>query len=161
MKDQLGIICSGLCIVHCVATPFILALGVSGLLATILTTELVHYILIVTVGILVLLTLPIAYKQNGVLSPVLTGLLGILFLIAALFLGEEKEVLLTIIGGSLLVIFHLWNLRLQHKHKTNGTIVSRLLIRPTAEYLLIRPKAEDGIDIKNLNEKRAMIYAKK
>jgi|GEM_PF-569359 len=161
MKDQLGIVCSSLCIVHCVATPVILALGVSGLLASILTTEFVHYILLVPVALLILSTLPTAYKRYRILSLIFTGLLGMMFLIAALFLGEEKEALLTIIGGSLLVVFHLWNLRLQHKHKTNGTVVSRLLIRPTAECLLIKPKAEDGIEIKQLNENRAMIYAKK
>jgi len=152
MKDTLGIICSGLCIVHCIATPFILVLGVSGLLATILTTEFVHYILIVPVALLILLTLPTAYKHYRALGLIFTGLLGMIFLIAALFLGEEKEALLTIIGGSLLIIFHLWNLRLQHKHRTSGFIVARLLIRPTDE---------NDIDIKKLNEKREMIYTRK
>lgn len=161
MKDQLGIICSSLCIIHCIGTPIILALGVSGLLANILTTEFVHYILLVPVGMLILLTLPTAYKRDGVLSPILTGLLGLMFLIAALFLGEKNETLLTIIGGSLLVVFHLWNLRLQHKYKENETVVDHLLICPTAECLLIRPTTEEGIEIKELNENREMVYAKK
>lgn len=150
MKDRLGIICSSLCIVHCMAVPVILGLGISGLLATVLTTEFVHYILIVPVGLLILLTLPAAYKRDGVVSPILAGLLGMLFLIAALFLGEEKEAVLTIIGGSLLVIFHLCNLRLEHKHTPNKPVVSRLLLHPRSECLLIKPADEQGIDIKKI-----------
>ncbi len=161
MKDQLGIICSSLCIFHCVATSVILALGMSGLLASILTTEFVHYILIAPVGILILLTLPTAYKRDGVLGPILTGLLGLIFLITALFLGEKNETMLTIIGGSLLVVFHLWNLRLHHKYTENETVVDRLLICPTAECLLIRPTTKEGIEIKKLNENREITYAKK
>lgn len=164
MKDLLGIICSSLCLVHCLATPIILALGVSGLLATILTTEFIHYILIVPVGLLILLTLPTAYKRYGVFSPILIGVLGMIFLIAALFLGEEKEALLTIIGGSLLVAFHLWNFQLQHKNKINRTDESRLMIQLTGECLLNSPTAEEAVEIKNLNinnEKRGVNYARK
>lgn len=133
MKDNLGIICSGLCIIHCIVTPFILALGVSDLLATILRSELIHYTLIVPMAVLILLTLPITYERYRALSLSVTGLLGMFFLIAALFLGEQKEALLTLIGGSFLIIFHLGNLRLQHKHKISGTIVERLVIRATVE----------------------------
>tara|TARA_R110002050_G_scaffold1244_4_gene8582 strand:+ start:14818 stop:15300 length:483 start_codon:yes stop_codon:yes gene_type:complete len=160
MKDQLGIIFSSLCIVHCIAMPIILALGISGLF----TTEIVHYILIVPVVLLILLTLPTAYKRGGVLSPILAGGLGMMLLIAGLFLGEDNETLLTIMGGSLVVVFHLWNLQTKHKHKSNITIVSRLLIKPTAECLLIKPQYEQGIDIKSLNkssENSEVIYAKK
>jgi hypothetical protein len=123
MKDQLGIICSGLCIVHCLATPIILGLGISGLLATILTTEFLHYLLILPVALLILLTLPGAYKRHGSLSLMLTGLLGMIFLITALFLGEEQETVFTIIGGSFLVIFHLCNLLLPHKSTINRPII--------------------------------------
>lgn len=150
MKDRLGIIFSSLCIVHCIAVPLILGLGVSGLLATVLTTEFVHYILIVPVGLLILLTLPAVYKRDGVVSPILAGLLGMLFLIAALFLGEDKEAVLTIIGGSLLVIFHLWNLRLQHNQTSSTPVVFRLLIHPRSECLLIKPADEQGINIKKI-----------
>lgn len=133
MKDKLGILFSSLCIVHCIATPFILALGMSGLLATILTTEFVHYILIMPVALLILLTLPKAYKRYRSLNLIVSGLLGLVFLIAALFTTEQIEALLTIIGGSLLVVFHLLNLRLQHRYKSNRAIVAHLVIRPTAE----------------------------
>lgn len=152
MKDKLGIFCSSLCIVHCIVTPFILALGLSGLLVKILTTEFVHYILIVPVALLILLTLPSAYTRHRSLGLIFTGLLGMMFLIAAPFLGAGKETLLTISGGSLLVVFHLSNLRLQHKYKANGAIVARLVISPIAE---------NRVDIRQLNEKREIIYARK
>ena len=152
MKDKLGILCSSLCIVHCIVTPFILALGLSGLLAKILTTEFLHYILIVPVALLILLTLPSAYTRYRSLGLIFIGLLGMMLLIAAPFLGEGNEALLTISGGCLLVFFHLLNLRLQHKHKTNGAIVARLVIRPIAQ---------NTVGIRPLNEKRERVYASK
>ncbi|HDY86269.1 hypothetical protein LCGC14_0471100 [marine sediment metagenome] len=162
MKDRLGIIFSSLCLVHCLATPFILALGVSGILATILTTELVHYILIVPIGLLILLTVPNAYKQSGIFSPTLSGLLGIGFLIAALVIGGEQDTILTIIGGSFLVLFHLWNMRLQHNNNADKSVVSRMLIHPKGECLLSR--AEEEHPIKAFNEShqnKEVSYAKK
>jgi hypothetical protein len=155
MKDRLGIIFSSLCLVHCLATPLILALGLSGVLATMLTTELVHFILIVPIGLLILLTVPNVYKKYGIFSPILSGLVGMGFLIAALVIGGEQDTILTIIGGSFLVLFHLWRLRLQHHHNTNKSVVSRMLIHPTGECLLSRVKDEDG------HQNKEVSYAKK
>jgi len=114
MKDQLGVVCSGLCIVHCLATPIILGLGVSGVLASILTTELFHLLLLVPIVLLIMLTVPKTYQRHGRVSLVLTATVGLLLLISALFLSEDKETLFTVVGGSLLVVFHLWNLRLNY-----------------------------------------------
>ncbi len=117
MKDQLGVLCSGLCIIHCLATPIILGLGLSGALVSILTTELVHTFLILPVTLIVLLTLPSAYLNHKSVRLLITGLVGVLLLISALFLGEKNETLLTVMGGGTLVFFHLWNLRLLSKSK--------------------------------------------
>lgn len=119
MKDQLGTLCSVLCIAHCIATPILLGLGVSGLLASMLTTELVHLLLILPVGLLLVMTAPKAYKRYKNINLVFTALLGILFLITALFLGEEYEALFTVLGASFLIVFHQWSLRLHRNHKVN------------------------------------------
>ena len=115
MKDHLGIFCSGLCIIHCIATPFILGLGITGVLASVLATELIHLLLLLPITTLIILTAPTAYIRNGNVTLVITALLGMMFLIGALLLEEDLEVLLTVIGGSLLVMFHLWNLHLYKK----------------------------------------------
>ena len=115
MKDHLGIFCSGLCIIHCIATPFILGLGITGVLASVLATELIHLLLLLPITTLIILTAPTAYIRYGNVTLVITALLGMMFLIGALLLEEDLEVLLTVIGGSLLVMFHLWNLHLYKK----------------------------------------------
>jgi predicted membrane protein len=119
MKDQLGAMCSGLCIVHCLITPVILALGVSGIVASVFTTALFHQILVIFVSLLLLLTLIQAYKKHGASLHLLMGLLGISFLITALMLNEQYEVMLTISGGTLLITYHILNLRQQNKHRAN------------------------------------------
>mgnify|MGYP006078176075 CR=1 FL=1 len=122
MKDQLGTICSSLCIVHCIATPIIMAIGVSGVLASVIDTEFVHLLLIIPVALLLLLTVPKAYKRYKNLNLVLTALIGMVFLIAALFLSEEYEAILTIIGGSFLIVFHQWSLRLHRVYDENRAV---------------------------------------
>lgn len=124
MKDQLGVVCSGLCIVHCLATPVILGLGLSGIFASVLTAELFHLFLLVPIVLLIMLTVPKTYQRYGSLSLVLTAVTGLLMLISALFLSEDKEVLFTVVGGSLLVTFHLWNLRLQYLERKDKVAVT-------------------------------------
>lgn len=119
MKDQLGAVCSGLCIVHCLITPVILALGITGIVATVFTTELFHHLLVIPASLFLLLTLIQAYKKHGASPHLLIGLLGITLLITALMLNEQYEVMLTISGGTLLITYHIFNLRQQHKHRAN------------------------------------------
>jgi predicted membrane protein len=119
MKDQLGAMCSGLCIVHCLATPVILALGVSGIIATVFTAELFHQLLVIPVSLLLLLTLIQAYKKHGASLHLLMGLLGITLLITALMLNEQYEAMFTISGGTLLISYHILNLRQNHKRSAN------------------------------------------
>ena len=117
MKDQLGAMCSGLCIVHCLVTPIILAVGASGIVATIFTTELFHQLLVIPVLVLLLLTLIQTYKERAVSVHILIGVVGMSLLIAALVLNEQYEEMLTIIGGVLLITYHVFNLRKQQKRK--------------------------------------------
>lgn len=125
MKDQLGAMCSGLCIVHCLVTPVILALGASGLVATILTTELFHLLLVIPVSLLLLLTLIKSYKEYGNSIHLLMGLLGIILLITALVLNEQYEAMLTISGGTFLISYHILNLRQNHKRSANKLSVEK------------------------------------
>ena len=124
MKDQLGIVCSGLCIVHCVATPVILGLGISGVVASVLTTELFHLFLLFPIVLLMLLTVPKTYQRYGQIGLVMTATLGVMMLVSALFLSEDKETLFTVTGGSLLVIFHLWNMRLKYLERKSKTMTA-------------------------------------
>jgi predicted membrane protein len=119
MKDQLGAMCSGLCIVHCLVTPVILAVGASGIVATIFATELFHQLLVIPVSLLLLLTLIQSYKEHAAWFHLLMGVVGVSLLIAAFLLNEQYEVMLTIVGGTLLITYHLFNLRQQQKRRFN------------------------------------------
>jgi len=115
MKDQLGVVCSGLCVIHCLASPVILALGLSGALASLFTQELFHQVIIVPVVILILLTLPHAYRRKKSIALVVVGLTGASLLVSALIFDEKYEALLSLVGGGLVITFHVMNLLLQRK----------------------------------------------
>lgn len=119
MKDQLGAMCSGLCIVHCLVTPVILAVGATGFVATVFSTELFHQLLVIPVTLLLLVTLIKSYKENSASSHLLIGVLGIALLITAFLLNEQYEAMLTIVGGTLLITYHVFNLRLNNKRRLN------------------------------------------
>jgi hypothetical protein len=64
---------------------------------------------------LVLLTVPHIYVRDKGFSLISTGVLGAGLLIAALMFDERYETILSVLGGSLVVTYHIVNLRLQSK----------------------------------------------
>lgn len=114
--DWTGVFFSGLCVVHCLFTPVVLA-GASLWIAS----EWVH------VGFLVALipvtivaskrTCP-SHKKNRV---VVLFYAGLVFLGTAIFIGESMgeaaEIILTILGSIMLITGHLQNRRLRLLNK--------------------------------------------
>lgn len=113
--DMLGITLSTLCLIHCIALPFFLALLPFGLEYA--ENESIHQmlsILALPVGGLALIP---GYLKHRKLSILFTGFVGLSMLLAAPFLlpenaGEFAEQALTGTGGALLVAAHLLNRRL-------------------------------------------------
>ena len=58
MKDIVAAALSGLCVLHCLATPILLAVGSSGLLLGIFSSEWFHYLMLFPIGVLLAWSLP-------------------------------------------------------------------------------------------------------
>lgn len=112
--DRTGIFVASLCLVHCLALPFLVAL--------IPTTEFLHSSLwiefvVLTLGVLVgSISFFTSYKKHKMLQPMFVGLLGVAFLMYSLFDSRMHSLQSgihwsTVIGGSLLIAGHLWNIR--------------------------------------------------
>ncbi|WP_397471950.1 MerC domain-containing protein [Rheinheimera sp.] len=117
MKDLIAATLSGLCIVHCLATPLLLTLGSSGLLLGVFGSEWFHYLMILPIAIFLVWSLPGGWCVHRKKTPFVLGLGGFLLLIAALMAPHQAETLLSVCGGLLLVSAHLYNRQLLHKQE--------------------------------------------
>ncbi|GAB2918906.1 MerC domain-containing protein [Rheinheimera gaetbuli] len=115
MKDIIAAALSGLCVVHCLATPILLALGSSGLLLGIFSSEWFHYLMLLPISVLLAWSLPGGWCVHQRKAPFALGLAGFLVLVAALFAPHEAETALSLSGGVLLISAHLYNRKLLHK----------------------------------------------
>lgn len=112
MKDIIAAALSGLCVLHCLATPVLLALGSSGLLLGALSSEWFHYLMLLPISALLAWSLPGGWCVHKRKAPFALGLAGFLVLIAALFAPHEAETALSVAGGLLLISAHLYNRKL-------------------------------------------------
>ena len=117
MKDVIAAALSGLCVVHCLATPVLLALGSSGLLLGMLSSEWFHYLMLLPISVLLAWSLPGGWCVHQRKTPFLIGLSGFLVLVAALFAPHEAEATLSVSGGLLLISAHLYNRKLVFRFK--------------------------------------------
>lgn len=111
-KDMMGVVCSSLCLVHCLLLPMLLTTGALGTAGALLASEKVHLLLLVPVILLAVLSFPAGYKQHGSYIPVITGAAGLILLLLALVLGETFETILTVMGAVTLISAHLINRKL-------------------------------------------------
>ena len=118
LKDSFGVICSSLCLVHCLflpmVLPMLLATGALGTAGALLASEQTHLMLLVPVVLLAVMSFPGGYRRHGSVLPSALALAGLTGLVLALLLGEATETLLTSIGAGLLIIAHLKNRKLQN-----------------------------------------------
>lgn len=117
MKDIIAAALSGLCVVHCLATPMLLALGSSGLLLGIFSSEWFHYLMLLPISVLLAWSLPGGWCVHQRKAPFALGLAGFLVLIAAMFAPHDAETALSVSGGLLLIAAHLYNRRLVFRFK--------------------------------------------
>jgi hypothetical protein len=109
MKDNIAVVCSGFCLLHCLLLPVLLAMGVTGALASVMASEWFHILVLVPVITLALLSLPGAYFQHGSGLPMAFAGVGIGGLIGSLMVSEAYELWLTIPSALLVIWAHLWN----------------------------------------------------
>ena len=113
MKDRLGIFFSGLCVIHFLLFAGLVWGGIGSVNFLNASEELVHPILLVFVVIVGLISFPSAYREHKKIEPLILGVIGTSGLFAALFFSTTLEIALTLIFGTMLIVAHFWNHRLQ------------------------------------------------
>ena len=116
MKDFVGTVLSGACVVHCLLTPALLLLGYSGVLTFLAHSFELHLALYVSVTAMAVLSFPIAYKRHRKRMPMIMGCVGMVFLSLALMAESlyhlhTAETIMTILGGVFMIIAHVSNKR--------------------------------------------------
>lgn len=103
---------SSLCLVHCLLTPALLALGGFGVLGALLEDRLFHLALLLPVLFLALASFPHACRRHRRPAVMVAGFSGLLLLVVALSLEGTWELLVSLAGAGLLVAAHWVNRRL-------------------------------------------------
>jgi len=118
-KDYMGALLSGLCLIHCLAGPLLIAFGITSIGLSVFEDERIHLFLAVPIFILAAWSIPRGTRIHHHPAPAFTGLVGITALIAGLLI-EEMELVLTVTGTCLLIFAHLYNKRLLN-HQTSSS----------------------------------------
>jgi hypothetical protein len=109
VKDFLGVCLSGLCILHCLLTPLLLALGGVGVIGVWFESAWVHYLLLAPICLVLVWSLPLAWIKHRNSSPLLLGAAGFSVLLLSLFVPETVEPVVAIAGSLVLITAHLFN----------------------------------------------------
>lgn len=108
--DRLGVIISGLCMVHCVAGLFLI--GVLGLGGGVLLNPAIHRFGLVAAFTVGLFTIGAGALRHGHRLPLALGTTGLALMVAAIASDHGTgEALLTICGVVLVASAHIVNLR--------------------------------------------------
>ena len=108
--DRVGVLLSGLCMLHCIAGIVLVAgLGLGG---EVLLSPAFHRVGLALAIVIGAITLVMGVARHGDPRPLQVGGAGIAMMTVALFVGHGlEEALLTIVGVALLAWAHLRNLR--------------------------------------------------
>jgi uncharacterized membrane protein (UPF0136 family) len=118
--DTLGIVASSICLVHCLAMPFLL-LAIPTVTAKMVASDYTHFVLAGAVTAFCLLAIVPGYMRHNSKSVLALMIIGLTLVLTATFLlhllGSEGLELPIISAGNVLVVFaHLRNRRLLHAH---------------------------------------------
>ena len=114
--DRVAISTSALCMIHCLATPFLI-IGVPVLSSTFIAGEAFHRFLVWIVLPVSLVALFIGCRRHKDAVVAAFGGLGLLLLVLTAYfghqlLGETGERVATVVGGLILAMGHFRNYRL-------------------------------------------------
>ncbi len=115
LLDRASIGLSVICVLHCFATPILLAFAPS-LLALPVADEKFHAVLIFLILPASLVALTLGCRRHGDMSVVYWGCGGLIVLLGTLVLGHDLlgdagEKIMTVFGSGLVVIGHTLNFR--------------------------------------------------
>ena len=115
ISDKFAMSFSAICMIHCLFAPSLIVLSYSSLALT-LESELIHkVILLITIPVSIF-AISLGYKNHTNNSIIYTGITGLTILISALLIGENigenAELVMTIIGSMLVIACHYRNYRI-------------------------------------------------
>ncbi|MBU2893198.1 MerC domain-containing protein [Colwellia sp. D2M02] len=117
-SDKIAIGISLLCLAHCLALPLLIIL-LPSIAQLSLEQETYHYAMVLIVVPISCYALILGYKKHNKISVLLIGVVGLIFLVLAVLLGEEKigslgEKTMTVIGSIIIAYSHYKNFNLSH-----------------------------------------------
>ncbi len=108
--DGLGVMLSGLCMIHCLAS--LLLVSLLGLGGEVLLSPAIHRVGLVLAILVGAVTIGIGVRRHGQRGPLLTGACGIALMTCAVVVQHGPlEAVLTIAGVALVATAHIRNLR--------------------------------------------------
>ena len=112
-SDKFAISLSLVCVAHCFFVPSFIILS-SSLYVSAIDNEFVHNLILFFAVPISLLALSLGYKNHGKALYFLVGLIGLVILCGAVFIGEQLygetgERLFTLVGSLLVVFAHYKN----------------------------------------------------
>ncbi|PAJ75301.1 hypothetical protein CJF42_05945 [Pseudoalteromonas sp. NBT06-2] len=126
ISDKTAIGLSMLCIAHCLLIPILIILipSISGILS--FNNEDFHKQILYLMVIFSLIALFIGFLNHNKLNVFLLGCFGLLLLISAVLtkvqiFGSLTEVILTVLGSSIVAFSHVKNYQLRQQHSTKNT----------------------------------------
>jgi hypothetical protein len=112
MKDILGATCSVLCMLHCLALPLLITVGLPVAGLAFLENENIHVLLSVIILAVALWAFPFGWQAHKRLFPSVLAVIGAALLVLSLVALEDFETYLAFFAGLSLVTAHLFNRRL-------------------------------------------------
>ena len=111
-SDKFAISFSAICMIHCLFAPSLIVVSYSSLALT-LESEIIHKaILLLTIPVSIF-AISLGYKNHSNNSIIYTGIAGLTILISALLIGESigenAELILTILGSLMVITCHYKN----------------------------------------------------
>lgn len=118
--DKAGIVCSISCIFHCLLLPALAFL--SPVFSSVAENEIGHYSLLAAIIPIVVITFYQQYRTHREIIPGLFAIGGLSVVLLALLLedhhatGLSIDKVLTLLGSTLLIIAHVYNIKLSRNH---------------------------------------------
>ena len=112
-NNLIGILLSGICIIHCLAFPLLtLVLSLDTFASLYYDETKVHIFLFILVSIIYLIVFPKSFINDRRLTPIILASIGVISLFTGLFQEDKIEIILTVFGGILLMFAHYKNYKI-------------------------------------------------
>ena len=114
-SDKFAMSFSAICLIHCLFAPSLIILSYSSLALTI-ESELIHKVILLLTIPVSIFAISLGYKNHSNNSIIYTGIAGLTILISALLIGENigenAELLLTMVGSLMVIYCHYRNYKI-------------------------------------------------